>query len=69
MDATPARWSEDTADELLALVQLTFHGYIVAVLADPMPAGLLEEDRPALAVRVSLGTPALRSIRDQAALS
>lgn len=54
LDATPARWGEDTADELLTLVQLTFHDYIVAVLADPMPAGLPGEDRPALAVRAAL---------------
>jgi hypothetical protein len=54
LDTTPARWSEDTADELLTLVQLTFHDYIVEVLADPMPAGLPEEGRPALAVRAAL---------------
>lgn len=54
LDATPARWGEDTADELLTLVHLTFHDYIVAVLADPMPAGLPGEDRPTLAVRAAL---------------
>jgi hypothetical protein len=54
LDATPARWGEDTADEMLTIVQMTFHDYIVAVLADPMPVGLPREDRPALAVRAAL---------------
>jgi hypothetical protein len=53
-EAIPSRWSEDTADEILGLVQLTFHDYIVAVLADPMPAGRPDEGRPTLAMRAAL---------------
>lgn len=53
LDATPARRSEDTAQELLTLVQITFHDYVVAVLADPMPFGT-PSDGPALAVRAAL---------------
>lgn len=53
-ETTPARWSEDTADELLMLVHLTFHEFIVAVLADPVPSGKPEDGRPPLAVRAAL---------------
>jgi hypothetical protein len=52
-DAIPARWSEDTADELLTLVAITFHEYTVAVLADPLPAGTAD-DGPALGMRAAL---------------
>jgi hypothetical protein len=51
---TPARWSEDTADELLMLVHLTFHEHVVAVLADPVPAGKPTDGGPPLAVRAAL---------------
>ncbi len=54
LEATPARWSEDTADELLVLVHLTFHEYIFEVLAVPMPSGKPEDGRPPLAVRAAL---------------
>jgi len=53
-EAIPARWEEDTADELLTLVQLTFHDFVVAVLADPLPSGTPEDGVPALAMRAAL---------------
>ena len=46
LEAVPARWSEDTADELLTLVQIIFHDFVVAVLADPLASGVPEDGRP-----------------------
>ncbi len=37
--AVPTRWDEDTADELLHVVQLTFCNLVAAVLEDPLPSG------------------------------
>ncbi len=53
-EAIPARWEEDTADELLMLVHLTFHDFVVPVLADPVPSGTPEEGVPPLATRAAL---------------
>jgi hypothetical protein len=52
-EAIPARWAEDTADELLTLVQMTFHDFVVAVLAEPLPSGT-PSDGPPLATRAAL---------------
>jgi hypothetical protein len=52
-EAIPARWADDTADELLTLVQMTFHDFVVAVLAEPLPSGT-PSDGPPLATRAAL---------------
>jgi hypothetical protein len=52
-EAIPARWAEDTADELLTLVQMTFHDFVVAVLAEPLPSET-PSDGPPLATRAAL---------------
>jgi hypothetical protein len=53
-EAIPSRWDEDTADELLTLVHLTFHEFVVAVLAEPLPSGTPEDGVPALAMRAAM---------------
>jgi hypothetical protein len=50
----PARWSEDTVEELLRLVHLTFGEYLVAVLAEPLPRGVPTDDSAPLAVKAAL---------------
>ena len=54
-EAVPARWCEDTASELLTLVQMTFHDYVAAVLAEPIPPVSPPQDgTPPLAMRAAL---------------
>lgn len=60
-EAIPARWTEDTADELLALVHLTFHEFVVAVLVEPLPLGT-PGDGPALAMRAALHARAISDL-------
>lgn len=57
-EALPARWAEDTADELLTLVHMTFHDFVVAVLAQPLPSGT-PTDGPPLAPRAALHARAI----------
>ncbi len=68
-EAMPSRWSDDTPDELLGLVQLSFHDYVVAVLADPMPPARPEEGRPALAMRAALHGRAVAGLLTTLALA
>jgi hypothetical protein len=53
-EAIPSRWDEDTADELLTLVQLTFHDFVVDVLAEPLPSGEPDGEAPPLATRAAM---------------
>jgi hypothetical protein len=54
-EAIPARWREDTASELLTLVQMTFHDYVAAVLAEPIPPVAQPQDGTTpLAMRAAL---------------
>ena len=57
-EALPARWTEDTAEELLTLVQMTFHDFIAAVLAESLPLGT-PADEPPLATRAALHARAI----------
>jgi hypothetical protein len=57
-EAIPALWREDTADELLTVVQMTFNELIVAVLAEPLPLGA-PTDGPPLATRAALHARAI----------
>jgi hypothetical protein len=67
-ETTPARWAEDTADELLTLVQITFHDYVAAVLAEPMPDGLPGDYVP-LAPRAALHARAIADLLTALAVS
>jgi len=66
----PARWAEDTSDELLTLVGITFHDLVVAVLANSLPDGTPTGDgRPPLAVRAALHARAVADLLSALALA
>jgi hypothetical protein len=60
-EAIPARWAEDTADELLTLVHITFDDFVVAVLAEPLPSGAPPDGTP-LAPRAALHARAIADL-------
>jgi hypothetical protein len=69
-ETVPARWAEDTSDELLTLVGITFHDLVVAVLANPLPDGTPTGDgRPPLAVRAALHARAVADLLSSLALA
>jgi hypothetical protein len=68
-EAIPARWDEDTADELLTLVHLTFHEFVLAVLAEPLPSGTPDEGVPALAIRAAMHGRAIADLLTALALA
>lgn len=60
-DAMPARWAEGTADELLTLVQISFHDLTVGVLEEPLPSATPPGGRP-LAPRAALHARAIADL-------
>lgn len=51
--AVPTRWDEDTADEMLHMVQMTFCNLVAAVLEEPLPSGQPGDSMP-LAIPAAL---------------
>jgi hypothetical protein len=65
-DAIPARWTEDTSDQLPILVAITFDGFLAALLETPLP-NATAGDAPPLAVRAALHGRAIATLLTGAA--